>query len=250
MKNNFKYILEFYKQSVSTQKFILIFLLSIVLSIFGILQVAFGYNYSVGFIRILTFGIYIIGLLLIILLNTKNTYDIFENNNFFIMRFSSKKKYLIELLKTVCFSNFCTILLNLLLLMIGLNLFNHNQTVPKFEIYTLQSNYYIIYIVIKLIILILVISIINVLLLKKFNNLIVISLNFVLYVLIAGFSKSHILIQSIKQIPLFIGDYFVINFYNSFIFEICIFLLYISIVYIIIYFFKKIVLKTMKDVGK
>lgn len=248
-KNNFRYIVEFYKQSVSTQKFVLIFLLSIIISIFGILQVAFGFNYSVGFIRIITFGIYLVGLLLIILLNTRNIYNIFESNNFFIIRFGSKKKYLNELIKTVCFSNFCTIILNLLLLMIGLNLFNQNQIVPKFEIYTIQSNYYVIFIIIKLILLILIISTINVLFFKKFNNLVVVSFNFVLYILIAGFSKNFVLIQTIKQFPLFIGDYFLINFYSSFAFEICIFMLYVFLLLIIINVVKKLIIKNMKDVG-
>ena len=97
LKNNYTYILEFYKQSINSPKFVLIFLLSILISIYGILQVAFGYSYSVGFIRILSFGLYIISILLILLLNTKNIYDIFEKNSFLIIRFKNKEKYLNEL---------------------------------------------------------------------------------------------------------------------------------------------------------
>ena len=249
LKNNYTYILEFYKQSINSPKFVLIFLLSILISIYGILQVAFGYSYSVGFIRILSFGLYIISILLILLLNTKNIYDIFEKNSFLIIRFKNKEKYLNELIKTVCFGNFCTIIMNVLLVMIGLNLFNENKIIPEFEIYTIQSNYYVVFVILKFIILSLIISVFNVILLKKFNKLIVIILNFILYVLIASVSKGYIFIYSLKQIPLFIGDYYLINFYSNFLFEVCIFLLFMTLMILLIVILKRLNIKNMKDVS-
>lgn len=249
-KNNFKYILEFYKESLTTQKSLLIFLFSIVVSIYGIIQIAFKSNYSVGFIKILTFPIYIVCLLLILLFNTKIMLDTFENNNFFIIRFSSRKRYLLELMKCVSFSNFCTLLLNLVFLIIGLNLFNINSIIPKDEIYIIPSNYYIYFIIIKFVILSQIISLLNVVLLKMFDNKYVIIVNVIAYILIAGIGKQYTIIDSIFQIPYFIGDYFLINFYSSIYFEMLSLLLYTSLMMILIFILKKIALKTMKEVGK
>lgn len=249
-KNSFKYIFEFYRESLTTQKSLLVFLFSIVVSLYGIIQIAFKSNYSVGFIKILTFPIYIVCLLLILLFNTKIMLDTFENNHFFIIRFSSKKKYLLELMKCICFSNFCTLLLNLVFLIIGLNLFNVNSIIPKDEIYIIQSNYYIYFIIIKFIILSQIISLFNVILLKMFDNKYVIIINIVVYILIAGVGRQYTIIDSIFQIPLFIGDYFLINFYSSIYFEILCLLLFTSVMMILISILKKITLKKMKEVGK
>lgn len=247
-RNNFKYIYNFYKQTTKTQKYKLMFILSIILSIYGIIQLAYKLNYSIGFIRILTFGFYIVSLLLILLFNLKLTYDNFNSNYMLIARFKTQKKYLFELIKNICFSNFCLFIINIILLMIGLNIFNSNKLMPSQEMFTIKSNYYIIYVIIKFLIFSQIISIINVLLLKMFNNKIIIILNFILYALIIAASKNNLLIVSIKQIPLFIGDYLMVNVYSSFLFEVCCFLLYISFLFIVLIILAKLVLKKERDI--
>ncbi len=250
VKNKHRYIFEFYKQFVSSSKFILVFLLSIVISFYGVIQIAFNTNYSVGFIRIYTNGIYIMSLLLILLLNTKITFDSFEQNQCFIIRFSSRKKFLKELIKSCCFNNFCTLLLNIALVMIGLNIFNPNVIDSQLEIFTLPSQYYIIFTLFKFLILSQVITIINVLLLKIINKKVVVSLNIVLYVLIGFASTQYSNINSIKQMPIFIGDYFCVNLYSSFLFEMSCFLSYVSLLIIIAMFLNYIAKRKMRDISE
>ncbi len=249
-KNKRNYIFEFYKQSVASSKFVLVFLLSIVISFYAVIQIAFNTNYSIGFVRIYTNGIYVMALLLILLLNSKITFDNFEQNQSFIIRFSTRKKYLKELIKNCCFSSFCTLLLNIVLVMIGLNIFNPNTSLPDYEIFPIASKYYIIFVLFKFLILSQIITILNVLLLKIINKKIVIPINILLYVLIGFNSVQYSKINAINQIPLFIGDYFCFNIYNSFAFEISCFLLYASILFAGITILNSITKKRMRDIGQ
>lgn len=251
LKNSFKYTYEIYKQSLNTQKFLFIFLLSLILSIYGILAMAFGYDYITGFLNIIYGGIFIACLLLIILLNTINTYELFENNSFYIIRFSSKKKYLIELIKSICFSNLCVLMLNIIFILIGLNLFCMNEGISIMKNYNIPNLLYLVYSIIKLVIITQLISIINVLLLKILNNKFIVITNILMYILIAGLPISlNGEISTIIQLPLFFGIYLRYQLYSSFIFEIVCFLLYSSILYVSIFILSKLVLKKMKAVIK
>lgn len=236
-----KYNFEIYKNSINNQKFTLIFIFSIFLSAFGIINIATGYNYVNGFISIITNGYYIAILLLLILINTCNIYYEFSDNIFYIIRLKDKKNFLKELIKIVCTSNFVLLIINLILIMIGLNLFNHH-------IFEINNFVYLIYIIIKLIILTQFISILNILLFKLVNNKVVILLNIIIYILTIASNISMKPIKTIFQMPLFIGAYFKIQPYANFLFEILCFILFSSIIYILVLFLKKIVLKYMKGV--
>lgn len=248
LKSSFKYMYEFYKQSLNTQKFVLIFVLSIILSFYGVLQLAYGDIYILGFFNILLNGKYVAILFLIILLNTNNIYAIFEKNQFLIIRLSSKRQYLKQLLKNILFSNLWTIILNIILVMIGLNLFNQNTSNVLLKEYNIAGWIYIVFAIIKLIVMGEFISVFSVLLYKIINNKIVVILNIVLCILIMGNPFSSDIISSIVQLPLFIGSYLIYQLYSSFLFEILCFCLYFGILCIIFYILKYFVLKYMKDV--
>ena len=250
MKNNFKYRFELYKQSLNTQKFMLVFALSIIFAIYGVLALGFMDDYITGFVNVFTGSIYVAGVLLILLLNTSNLLSIFESNQFYIIRFKTRKEYLVELIKTVLFSNLCTLLLNVILVVIGLNIFNKYNSSVTVMGYNMSPWIYIIYMIIKFIILSSIISIITVLLFKILNKKIVIVLNIILYIFIAATPYSATTINSIINIPLFIGTYFMKAAYSNFLFEILCFLLYSSVLIIIIEVVKNITLKRMKDVSQ
>ena len=250
MKNNFKYRFELYKQSLNTQKFMLLFALSIIFAIYGVLALGFMDDYITGFLNVFTGSIYVAGILLILLLNTSNLFGIFESNPFYIIRFKTRKQYLIELVKTVLFSNLCTLLLNIILVVIGLNIFNKYDSTVTVMGYNFSPWIYITYMIIKFIILSSIISIITVFLFKILNKRIVIILNIILYIFIAATPYSATTITSITNLPLFIGTYFMKTSYSNFLFEILCFLLYGGILFVIVEVMKNIVLKRMKDVSQ
>lgn len=235
-----KYNFEIYKNSLNSQKFTLVFLFSIFITIFGIMNLASGYSYVDGFICIITNGYYVAILLLLLLINTCNIYNDFSDNMFYIIRLKNKKIFLKELIITICMSNLILLMINLTLLMIGLNLFNRH-------IFEINNFIYLGYAIIKMMILSQFISILNVLLLKLINNKIVMIVNIILYILTIGINVKPV--NSISQIPLFIGNYFKIQLYSNFLLEIICFLLFCSVLYILILIIKKITLKCMKDIS-
>lgn len=228
----------------------LLFALSIIFAIYGVLALGFMDDYITGFLNVFTGSIYVAGILLILLLNTSNLFGIFESNQFYIIRFKTRKQYLIELVKTVLFSNLCTLLLNIILVVIGLNIFNKYDSTVTVMGYNFSPWIYITYMIIKFIILSSIISIITVFLFKILNKRIVIILNIILYIFIAATPYSATTITSITNLPLFIGTYFMKTLYSNFLFEILCFLLYDGVLFAIVEVMKNIVLKRMKDVSQ
>lgn len=228
----------------------LVFALSIMFSLYGIFALGFMDDYITGFINVFTGKTYVFGILLILLVNTINLHSIFESNQFYIIRFKNKKEYLIELVKTVLFSNLCTLLLNIILVLIGLNLFNEYSSSVVVMGYNISPWIYVIYIIIKFIILSSIISTISLYLFKIIDKKVVIILNIIFYIFIAATPYNDTIIDSIINIPLFMGTYFCGAVYSSFLFEILCFLLYSSVLIIIMKIMKNITLKRMKDVSK
>ena len=247
LKNNYSYIYHIFKQSLNTQKFLLVFIFSIILSAYGVIQIAWETDYVTGFLRILTNPYYIAIIILILMMNLSNIFTIFENNQFYIIRFNSKKKYLIELIKNICFSNLCIIILNLALVTIGLNIFNPNEIGESFKGYEISNNIYLLFTIIKFIMIMILITIISVLFLKLFNNKVMAIFNVLLSISMIIVSSYHYMVTSIIQLPIFIGTYLRYQLYSSFIFEVSCFLLYSSLLYIIIIVLNKITLKYMKE---
>lgn len=247
-RNNFKYIIENFKFSLNTPKFLIIFVLSIVLAIYGTVQLGFSYKYTTAFIMILNGNIYSMCLLLVLLLNTININDIFSRNQFYVIRFLTKEKYLWELIKNVCFGNFCVLIINLILVMIGLNI----TCVGGFKILHLYQGIpniiSLIILVLKFMILTGFISIINVFLLKIFDNKLVILLNVILSISTVIIPTTGDAITSIMQFSLLIGRHYKIGGYSSIVFELLHFSLFLTLLSFVILCLKKITLKYMKRV--
>lgn len=137
--------------------------------------------------------------------------------------------------------------------MIGLNLFNSNEIASIVKGYEVSSIIYLAFSLLRLWILSEIISIINILLFKTINNRVVIILNVIFYILIAGTPYySTMIINSIKDMPWFIGCHFFgyMYIYRSFFFELLCFVLYILVLIIITEILKIITLKYMKSVTK
>lgn len=250
MKSNLAYKYQNFKYSLDTQKFKIVFLLSLISAIYGVCTFAFKMDYVNGFLNILNAFFYILMLVLIILINTLNTFDIYTSNKFYIMRFNNRKQFLVDLIKGIVFNNFMIIIMNIFLVIIGLNIFNENT-----DLFTVNSDgihiwIYLIYKILKFIILLEIISVANTLILFVFNKKIVLLVNFCLCMLLVAVPYTQTgSIDSIVKIPLFIWQYFFTYKYSNFIFEIVSFLLYIMIAIGILKLSTNLIIKYVKKLG-
>lgn len=255
LKEKVRYLFETYKQSISSQKFILIFLLLFVLSIYGVFGIANSFqnisDYITGFLLIILNNNYVTFLLLIIMINTINIYEVFSHNYNYIIRLGHYKEYLIVLIENILFSNIMLLIINFLLIMIGLNIFNPLDFLVRYNYYNLLGIIYLVYAIIRFSILANIMATMYILLSKIANNkiaglviiLVCISIFFVSY-------DGGIIVSSLKNMPLLIGYYFVSIRYGSFLIEILFLILYIIfLVSIEIILFKRAIV-SMRSVEK
>lgn len=255
LKGKIKSLFEFYKQSINNQKFILIFILLFIASLYGVFGLAQHHamqiDYLTGILNIFLNNYYVTIIVFITFLNTFNIYNVFSENINYIIRLKSKKNYLIELIKNIIFSNTMLLLVNLALILIGLNIFNKFDISSVYYYYNLPSIVYIIYLLIKQIIIINFLSVIIILLAKIMNE----KISFLIGIAICAFILSSsfdagLVINSIFKLPLFIGSYLLSYNYGSFVFEIICFIIYCLILYIFIIGLVKLAIKFMKAVIK
>lgn len=249
LKNDFRYMFEVYKQSIETQKFKIIFVLCLISAIYSTL-LTMHINYLDALFFILSSSFNVVITLLIMFLNIANVFEIFNNNQFYILRIKNKKDYLKELTKHICFSNICTLSILLALNMIGLNIFCQSVTYNDVIYGYGNELIYFIYAIIRFIILIIIYSLINVCGLKIFNKNIVFIINIIFYYLIFTYVQSIAMITKISDISLNPATYFNFIKYSSFEYEIIVFAFYTSLLYIFYSTLKKITLIYMKDVTK
>ena len=225
---------ELYKETLKTQNYILMFVFSLIIALYGVFQFAFKYDYISGFIYVLSAKYYVIGLGLILLIDVYNIYSIYNRNLLYIGRLNYRKNYLKNLIRCVLVSNFFNITLNLILVIIGLNIFNHNDFSVFVKNGQVLGILYLLYCIFKIYILYFFISVINVLLLRLIHNYLVPVINILFYFILNN-SVFEIVysVKSILQIPLFIDSYFFSYFvmYNSFFDEILYFLIYCGMLY-------------------
>lgn len=249
LKNEFNFIYENFKYSINNQKYVAIFVLSILFSLFCSLS-GLDYNFGISFLLAYNNAFYIIGLLLLILANTKNTIDILRSKYDYIIRYNSRKEFLDMNFKCVLFNNIMLIFINLMLVSIFLNFFGGVGQSFNIKNYHIFVEIYLAFCIIKFILLSAIISMINTCLLYASNNKIVIVLNIVLYCSIYIYNTYLYDINSVLNMPLFIGSYFIsLNVvYSSFLFEILCFMLYFCILCFVFFITQKVLLKKIRDI--
>lgn len=247
LKNNFIY--QNFKYSINNQLYMIVFGLSILFSLFVALS-NYNYEYWTSFLLAFNNTFYVIFLLLIILINTKNTFDAYKNNYEYLIRYGDKKNYLKIIVQSVLFNNFVLITFNIILLATFFNFIGTGVNTILVKDYNVSIVLYFMYCVIKFIVLSSIISKLNLYLLYKFNDKIIILLNIVLYCCIYVVSTFFYGISSITKIPLFIGAYLIsLNTkYSSFFFEILCFFIYALSIYILINVISKIILRRKSDI--
>ncbi len=241
MKWKNRYLMQYVNTIFSTVYFKLALVMIVCVCIYG------GYNtssktYIDSLIYLFSNPIFVsFGILIPLLIVSLCCYHLFDKNEYLIIRFQTKKKYLIELLKTLIILNLFIYLLILSIVIISMNIF------PKigvgFEFLSnvgVNSLIYSIFVIVKIFLLGLILMVIAILTCKFFNNYLVISINIILYTsLIALDYVPFIKVNEISNIPIFIGNYMRTGIFDNFYLELSSFLIYYSGLFIfsIILFF-------------
>ena len=244
-KSKFQYIFEYYKYFVNTQSFLFVLLLLILFSIYGV-SLQFGVFLTVGEIEffsglknILTFPWFLLGILLTVLIHTYYNFRLFEKQNAYIIRCGSYRQYLKRLIFYILFGNAFLLMINLLLIMTGMNLFAIHDF-SKILVFLVSFT--------KFFFMVEVISVLNILLFKLLPRILVFLINIIFCVILIAIPQESRIISSILELPFFIGSYLLNLQYSTIYFEILSYSLCMGILLIIIYFLFQFVIKHMKDV--
>lgn len=250
MRSNFKIIRENSKYLLETYRFRLIILFLICFNIYGTGYLTTNETYIDGILVILTNGYYIVSMLAMFLINTINTIDMYENNIFYIIRFKNRKEYLLQLIKNVIISNLILFFINILVLLIGMNVFVNNFVLENILDYSIPNIVYLIFYLLRMMVLIQMISVISLLIIKLFNVKISIVANIIiwLFIMVSPYNMGAV-VNSILDMHIFISDYFRLHLYSGFILEVLCSTIYITILLIISYIMFYITKNKMRQIG-
>ncbi len=141
---------------ISTEKFKVIFILIIILALYGsvVLGVS-SYNFLDSILIPLQFGLFNIFMFILLFINTFNTCTTFNKNfSHYIMRLDNKKNYVKTMLKNTIFLNLYFFLLFFILFFALLFLFKAGHIeIHSYQNYVINNLIYVLYYVIKYIVL-------------------------------------------------------------------------------------------------
>lgn len=221
MKNNFKLINANIKHMLNAYRFKIIILFIICFNLFGCIYIAISKNYLDALFSTLSNPYYSLLLLSLTLVNTINTFNIFEKKDNYIIRFENREKYLKQLIINIFVSNTVLFVINLFVLLIFLNLFIGNYfVITSWHNYNIPNIIYLLFYITRIFTIIQIVSIINSLLFKLLNFKIVIILNGLIYGPFIFGNHINETIDSLLKIKILIHEYFLYNEYAGFLLEI------------------------------
>lgn len=245
-----KYIIQNIKYLLLDYRFKLIIMFMLCFNFIGSIYFAYNSYYLEGFLQIFNNPYYVTTFMALILFNTLNTYNMFEKNTFYIIRFNSKKEYLIQLIKNILTSNTIIFIINILVAFIFLNFFGGKLVIQNYMNYNIPNILYTIFYMIRFLILSSIISIINTCLLKLIDSKFIVLINSCFWITFIFYPDSSMLINSIFDLPLMLCDYFRIKMYSNFFMESACSILYtliLIVVMIIIFIISK---NKIKKIGE
>jgi hypothetical protein len=244
LKENLKYVIE-------SQRFRFIILSLICINLFGTAYLAYNTNYIDGILTVVTNNYYVALLISLILTNAISTYEMFEKNSFYLIRFNNRSEYLKKLIQNIVAINIVVMILNLLLLLIGLNIFNGNGLIIEtVDHYNLSNAAYVSFYLIRFVILVQIICVLSILILKLVNFKLVLILDIILILFIMVYpNPSPSPVEKIPDMFIFVGEYFRFHPYSNFAFEVLCSTIYISALVTVTWVLFKLSERFMKRVG-
>ena len=232
MKNDFKLIISLLQNTRFKVTIIILALLSFMA--FG--SITNKMTIVDGIYNILTWNFFIMILLFLFLFNAYNIITETSKNYSFLIRIKNYKEFISKIIKFIFISNLIIYLIVLfLLLIISVLRTGMNLQIDSYGIYNIDNLVYLIFHIIRSYFILNMLVVILVSLYKLVKEEIVVILSGILPISIVALTPfiSEKKITSIFKLPLYYGEYFIKNNYETFIFEICMSLLFISVLALI-----------------
>lgn len=232
MKNDFKLIISLLQNTRFKVTIIILALLSFMA--FG--SITNKMTIVDGIYNILTWNFFIMVLLFLFLFNAYNIITETSKNYSFLIRIKNYKEFISKIIKFIFISNLIIYLIVLfLLLIISVLKTGMNLQIDSYGIYNIDNLVYLIFHIIRSYFILNMLVVILVSLYKLVKEEIVVILSGILPISIVALTPfiSEKKITSVFKLPLYYGEYFIKNNYETFIFEICMSLLFISILALI-----------------
>ena len=232
MKNDFKLIISLLQNTRFKVTIIILALLSFMA--FG--SITNKITIVDGIYNILTWNFFIMVLLFLFLFNAYNIITETSKNYSFLIRIKNYKEFISKIIKFIFISNLIIYLIVLfLLLIISVLKTGMNLQIDSYGIYNINNLVYLIFHIIRSYFILNMLVVILVSLYKLVKEEIVVILSGILPISIVALTPfiSEKKITSVFKLPLYYGEYFIKNNYETFIFEICVSLLFISVLALI-----------------
>lgn len=232
MKNDFKLIISLLQNTRFKVTIIILALLSFMA--FG--SITNKMTIVDGIYNILTWNFFIMVLLFLFLFNAYNIITETSKNYSFLIRIKNYKEFISKIIKFIFISNLIIYLIVLfLLLIISVLRTGMNLQIDSYGIYNINNLVYLIFHIIRSYFILNMLVVILVSLYKLVKEEIVVILSGILPISIVALTPfiSEKKITSVFKLPLYYGEYFINNNYETFIFEICMSLLFISVLALI-----------------
>ena len=232
MKNDFKLIISLLQNTRFKVTIIILALLSFMA--FG--SITNNMTIVDGIYNILTWNFFIMVLLFLFLFNAYNIITETSKNYSFLIRIKNYKEFISKIIKFIFISNLIIYLIVLfLLLIISVLRTRMNLQIDSYGIYNIDNLVYLIFHIIRSYFILNMLVVILVSLYKLVKEEIVVILSGILPISIVALTPfiSEKKITSVFKLPLYYGEYFINNNYETFIFEICMSLLFISVLALI-----------------
>ena len=232
MKNDFKLIISLLQNTRFKVTIIILALLSFMA--FG--SITNKMTIVDGIYNILTWNFFIMVLLFLFLFNAYNIITETSKNYSFLIRIKNYKEFISKIIKFIFISNLIIYLIVLfLLLIISVLRTGMNLHIDSYGIYNINNLVYLIFHIIRSYFILNMLVVILVSLYKLVKEEIVVILSGILPISIVALTPfiSEKKITSVFKLPLYYGEYFIKNNYETFIFEICMSLLFISVLALI-----------------
>ena len=232
MKNDFKLIISLLQNTRFKVTIVILALLSFMA--FG--SITNKMTIVDGIHNILTWNFFIMVLLFLFLFNAYNIITETSKNYSFLIRIKNYKEFISKIIKFIFISNLIIYLIVLfLLLIISVLRTGMNLQIDSYGIYNINNLVYLIFHIIRSYFILNMLVVILVSLYKLVKEEIVVILSGILPISIVALTPfiSEKKITSVFKLPLYYGEYFIKNNYETFIFEICMSLLFISVLALI-----------------
>lgn len=232
MKNDFKLIISLLQNTRFKVTIIILALLSFMA--FG--SITNKMTIVDGIYNILTWNFFIMVLLFLFLFNAYNIITETSKNYSFLIRIKNYKEFISKIIKFIFISNLIIYLIVLfLLLIISVLRTGMNLQIDSYGIYNIDNLVYLIFHIIRSYFILNMLVVILVSSYKLVKEEIVVILSGILPISIVALTPfiSEKKITSVFKLPLYYGEYFIKNNYETFIFEICMSLLFISVLALI-----------------